>query len=81
MPLLILAFRVGPRIRQIAEENNLRTVGDYLEFRYHKALRGAVGALLWVGTLAILAGQLIAVAWVLNAVAGAPKPVGIPISH
>ena len=39
-------------------------------------MRGLVGALLWVGTLAILAGQLIALAWVLDAVAGIPKWLG-----
>jgi SSS family solute:Na+ symporter len=31
---------------------------------------------LWLGTLAILAGQLIALSWVLNVVAGVPKAVG-----
>jgi len=39
-------------------------------------VRAAVTALLWLGTLAILSGQLIAVAWVLNAVLGAPKWAG-----
>jgi SSS family solute:Na+ symporter len=73
---LVLAFTVGPRIRRLAAEHDLLTVGDYLEHRYHRGVRGLVAALLWVGTLALLAGQLIAVAWVLNVVAGVPKPAG-----
>jgi SSS family solute:Na+ symporter len=51
-------------------------VGDYLEHRYDRRVRGIVASLLWVGTLAILAGQLIAVAWVLDVVLGLPKPAG-----
>jgi SSS family solute:Na+ symporter len=72
----ILAFTVGPRIRRIAAEHGLHTVGDYLEHRYGSAVRGVVSALLWLGTLAILAGQLIALAWVLNVVADVPKWAG-----
>jgi solute:Na+ symporter, SSS family len=73
---LVLAFTVGPRIRRLAEERDFRTVGDYLEHRYHRSVRGVVAGLLWLGTLAILAGQLIALAWVLNVVAGIPKWAG-----
>jgi SSS family solute:Na+ symporter len=73
---LVLAFAVGPRIRRLAREHDLHTVGDYLELRYHRNVRGLIALLLWVGTLAILAGQLIALAWVLNVVAGIPKIVG-----
>jgi SSS family solute:Na+ symporter len=73
---LVLAFAVGPRMRRIAAENGLHTVGDFLEFRYGPAVRGIVSSLLWVGTLAILAGQLIAMGLVLNAVAGVPRYVG-----
>jgi len=73
---LVLAFSVGPAIRRLAAEHDLQTVGDYLEWRYDRRVRGLVGALLWVGTLAILAGQLIALAWVLDAVAGIPKWLG-----
>jgi SSS family solute:Na+ symporter len=72
----VLAFTVGPRMRRIAAEHGLNTVGDFLEHRYGRAVRGAVAALLWVGTLAILAGQLIALAWILNVVAGVPKWAG-----
>lgn len=73
---LFLAFWVGPRIWRYASRHDLRTVGDFLELRYGPAVRGLVAALLWLGTLAILAGQLIALAWVLNAVAGIPKLAG-----
>lgn len=73
---LILAFFVGPRIWSVASKYDLRTVGDYLDLRYGPSVRGIVASLLWVGTLAILAGQLIALAWVLEAVAGIPKVVG-----
>src|SRR5262252_4473109 len=72
---LILAFTVGPKIWQIAKEHNLYTVGDYLEFRYDKRVRGLTALLLWFGGLSILAGQLIAVSWILNVVAGLSKPV------
>lgn len=73
---LLLGFWIGPRIWRLANKHKLYTVGDFLEFRYGKEVRATVGILLWLGTLAILAGQLIALAWVLNAVAGVPKPVG-----
>lgn len=71
-----LAFFIGPAIRRVAEKHDLRTVGDYLEFRYDRSIRAAVALLLWVGSLAILAGQLIAIAWILNVVAGLPKWTG-----
>jgi SSS family solute:Na+ symporter len=73
---MVLAFTVGPRMRRVAAERGLHTVGDYLEHRYGREVRGAVALLLWVGTLAILSGQLIALAWVLNVVAGLPKWLG-----
>lgn len=76
---LVLAFLIGPRIWRIAAKHDLRTVGDYLDLRYGPSVRGIVAALLWVGTLAILAGQLIALAWVLEVVAGVPKIWGCVI--
>lgn len=71
-----LAFWIGPRIWRLAREHELMTVGDYLEFRYDRTVRGIIAVLLWIGTLAILAGQLIALAWILDVVAGVPKPIG-----
>ena len=73
---LILAFTVGPRIWRVAKEFDLMTVGDYLEHRYDKRVRRLVAVLLWCGALAILAGQLIAIALILNAAAGISKPLG-----
>jgi SSS family solute:Na+ symporter len=73
---LVLAFTVGPRIRRAAQEHGLKTVGDFLELRYGRRVRALLTVLLWIGTLAILAGQLIAMAWVLNVVAGVPKWAG-----
>ena len=72
----ILAVGVGPRIRRLAAAHNLQTVGDFLEWRYDARVRATVAILLWVGTLAILAGQLIGLARVLDVIAGIPKPIG-----
>lgn len=76
---LVLAFIVGPRIWKIASENGLYTVGDFLEFRFDRRVKAFVAILLWVGSLAILAGQLIAIAWILNVTAGLSKPLGCAI--
>ena len=69
----ILAATVGPKIWVIAEKYQFDTVGDYLDRRYSRAVRATVAVLLWLGTLAILAAQLIAIAWILDVVAGLPK--------
>jgi SSS family solute:Na+ symporter len=73
---VILAVWIGPAIRRVAAKHDLRTVGDYLEMRYGPSVRGLIALLLWAGSLAILAGQLIAIASILNVVAGAPKWAG-----
>lgn len=73
---IFLAFSVGPAMRRIAAEHDLRTVGEYLELRYGVGVRTTIAALLWVGSIFILAGQLIAVSWILNVAAGVPKAVG-----
>ena len=73
---LILAIWIGPRMRREAASRGLHTVGDYLEQRYSPTVRIVVALLLWVGTLAILAGQLIAMSTLLTVVAGVPKWVG-----
>ena len=73
---LILAFWIGPRMRREAAARGLHTVGDYLEQRYSPTVRMVVALLLWAGTLAILAGQLIAMSTLLTVVAGVPKWVG-----
>ena len=73
---LVLALWVGPRIRRIAAEHDLRTVGDFLEWRYDRRVRATVAALLWIGTVCILAGQLMGIAWILTVVIGIPKIAG-----
>lgn len=73
---IVLALTVGPRMWAVARDLDLRTVGDYLDQRYHRAVRGVISSLLWLGTVAILSGQLIALSWVLSVVAGTPKWVG-----
>lgn len=73
---LVQAFWVGPRMRREASARGLKTVGDYLEQRYTTSVRVIVATLLWFGTLAILAGQLIAMSTLLTVVAGLPKWLG-----
>src|SRR5438552_2060919 len=69
----ILANTVGPKIWTLAKKNGWRTVGDFLEYRYHRSVRGIIALLLWAGTLMILAGQLIAISQILEVVVGLPK--------
>src|SRR5689334_20630678 len=76
---LVLALWIGPAIRRVAAEHELRTVGDYLEHRYDRTVRAVIAALLWVGSLFILASQLIGLGWILNVVTGVPTPVGSAI--
>jgi solute:Na+ symporter, SSS family len=73
---MVLGLWIGPRIWRLAKEHGFYTAGDYLEFRYGPAVRGIVASLIWLGTLAILAGQLIAGAAVLHVVADIPRPAG-----
>jgi len=77
---IFLALFIGPRIWRIASEHNLYTTGDYLELRYGPSVRAIVASLLWVGTLSIFAGQLIAGAAVLDVVAHVPRWAGTIIS-
>jgi len=73
---LVLGIWVGPRIWRVASRHGLLTVGDFLEHRYGRSVRAVIASLLWLGTLAILAGQLIAMAEILEAVTGAPRWAG-----
>jgi SSS family solute:Na+ symporter len=77
---IFLALFIGPRVWRIAKEHNLYTTGDYLELRYGPAVRAIVSSLLWLGTLSIFAGQLIAGAAVLSVVAHVPRWAGTIIS-
>ena len=73
---LILAFWIGPRIWREAKRLNLLTVGDFLEHRFGRVVRGVSGALLWTGTLWVLCGQLDGAATVLQAAGGLPHWAG-----
>jgi SSS family solute:Na+ symporter len=75
----VLAFWIGPAMRRVAAAHDLRTVGDFLEFRYSASVRGIVATLLWIGTIFILAGQLLAIGSILNTVAGIPTTAGCAI--
>ena len=77
---VLLAFFIGPRIWRAAKTHNLFTAGDFLELRYSATVRALVTVLLWLGTLSIFAGQLIAGAAVLSVVAGVPRWEGTIIS-
>ncbi|MDE0432501.1 MAG: sodium:solute symporter family protein [Bryobacterales bacterium] len=76
---LLLAFWIGPRIYRAACRYDLLTVGDYLEHRYDGRVRLITAGLLWLGSLAILAGQLIALGFILKVAAGIPTHWGIAL--
>ncbi len=73
---LVLAFSVGPRMWRESVKHGDLTVGDFLERRYGRDLRLAVAILIWVGTLSILAAQLLGMSTVFQVVAGASKFTG-----
>jgi SSS family solute:Na+ symporter len=73
---VVLALWIGPAIRRLAATHDLRTVGDFLEFRYGPAVRTVIALLLWVGALFILGGQLIGISRILTVVIGVPKATG-----
>ena len=73
---MIFAFTVAPRMWRLAKEHDFYTTGDYLEFRYGPVVRGVATALVAVGSLSLLAGQLIAGATIINIITGAPRWAG-----
>src|SRR5215208_7157657 len=73
---LIFAFSVAPRMWRLAKEHDFYTTGDYLEYRYGPAVRGVATALVAIGSLSLLAGQLIAGATIINVITGAPRWAG-----
>jgi SSS family solute:Na+ symporter len=76
---VVLALWVGPRIRRLAAAHDLKTVGDFLEWRYDRRVRATIALLLWAGTVAILAGQLLGMAAVLGTVIGLDRWVSCVI--
>ena len=73
---LVLGIAIAPRLHRLASEHGFYTVGDFLEWRFDRSVRVLVSAVLWVGTLSLLAGQLIAMAWAFEAIAGVPRLLG-----
>src|SRR5262249_6463798 len=73
---VVLALWIGPAIRRIAAKHDLRTVGDFLEFRYGPAVRTTIAVLLWIAALFFVGGQLIGISGILTAVIGVPKALG-----
>jgi SSS family solute:Na+ symporter len=76
---LVLALWVGPKLWALASARGHLTIGDFLEERYSATVRAWIAVLTAIGTLAILAGQLIAGAAVLDVVAGLPRWQGVAI--
>jgi solute:Na+ symporter, SSS family len=73
---LVLAAWAGPRLWRLASDHGFLTLGDFLEWRYGRAVRGIATSVLWVATLWILAAQLIGASSILQAVAGLPRWAG-----
>ena len=73
---LVFAFFVAPRLWTLAKEHNFYTTGDFLEYRYGPTVRAVAAALIGIGSLSLLAGQLIAGATIINILTGAPRWLG-----
>jgi SSS family solute:Na+ symporter len=73
---LVLAAWAGPRLWQIASDRGFLTVGDFLEWRYGRGPRAAAGVIVWLVSLAILAGQLVGASSILQVVLGWPRWAG-----
>ncbi len=69
---LVLAFVIGPRMWREAKRRNLLTVGDFLEDRFGRGVRGVAAVVIWCGTIFILCAQLDGAA----AVLGLSHPLG-----
>lgn len=76
----ILAFVIGPVVWRTAVRYNLFTLGDYLDYRYNRSFRGLISLMMAIGSMAIFAGQLMGIAWILEAVSGTGKTVGVLIA-
>lgn len=73
---LVFAFTVAPKLWRLSAAHDFYTTGDYLEFRFGPAVRSVAALLVGLGTLALLAGQLIAGAAILNVLTGIPRWAG-----
>jgi SSS family solute:Na+ symporter len=73
---LVFARWIAPPLWRLAKAHDFYTTGDFLDLRYGPAVRGLVALLICVGSLCILAGQLIAGAAILNVLVGIPRWAG-----
>jgi SSS family solute:Na+ symporter len=73
---LVFAFTVAPALWRLATEHGFYTTGDFLEYRYDARVRAVATIVVTLGTLAVLAAQLIAGAAILNVVLGIPRWAG-----
>ena len=73
---LILANTIGAKLWSIARENDFNTLGDYLEQRYSRSVRGVISLILTGGSFGLLAAQLIALSIVFQIVVGVPHWFG-----
>jgi len=72
----IFALIVAPKLWRLAKEHDFYTTGDYLEYRYGPSVRVVAAIVICLGSLTLLAGQLIAGAAILNVVVGVPRWAG-----
>jgi SSS family solute:Na+ symporter len=77
---LVLAFWIGPRIWREARTRGYLTAGDFLEARYGRGVARLVAILIWLGTLSILAAQLLGAATVLGVAGGLPRVAGVVVA-
>ncbi|MCG8467262.1 MAG: sodium:solute symporter family protein [Gemmatimonadetes bacterium] len=76
---ILLGVWAGPRIWRVAAEHGLLTMGDYLDHRYGRSVRGLISVLLWFATLTLVAAQFIAMAEIVGVITGQPRWVGATI--
>jgi SSS family solute:Na+ symporter len=70
---VVFGLWVAPRLWRLAAEHNFYTTGDFLEYRYGPRVRDLIATLILVGSLFILAAQLIAGAAILSVLTGIPR--------
>ncbi len=75
----LLSQLLGPRLWTLAKREGFTTLPEFLQFRYGSSVKLTISVLFWCGALAILAGQLIALSWILNTITGIPKWEGCAI--
>ncbi len=75
----LLSQLLGPRLWTLAKREGFTTLPEFLQFRYGSSVKVTISVLFWCGALAILAGQLIAISWILNTITGIPKWEGCAI--